>query len=137
MKCNGYKFQVSKEYFDKEFVFHPACFMSFPSFEDYLRVGDIEELMNNIYNKKSVREDEEEFYNHLKKIENILKDCSKMDFRNDDDRLKSFYHGFPYIDSFLFVGEYEIFKHNNKRLEDKFYEISDLLREKGINPYTY
>ena len=42
-KRNGYKFQVSNEFFDEEFVFHPPAFSTFPSFEDYLKVGDIEE----------------------------------------------------------------------------------------------
>ena len=91
--------------------------------------------MNNLYNKKSIREDEEEFHNHLEKIENIFKDCVKMDFRNDDE--KSFHIGFPNIIEFLLEGEIGFFNHNNKRLEEKFYEISKLLCDKGIYPFKW
>ena len=135
MKCNGYKFQVSEESFIKEFGFHPPCFMTFPSFDDYLRVGDIEKVMSNLYGEESVRENENEFYNHLQKMEIILKDCSKMDFSNDDNGYIIFHQGFPCIDSFLLETEFKKFKHNNNRLENKFYEIKDLLCEKGINSY--
>ena len=137
MKSNGDTFQVSKEYFDDEDNYYPACFMSFPSFADYLRVGDIEKLMNDIDNKKRIRENEDIFYNYLKKIENIIKDCSKMDFRcnKDNDVIVSFCAGFPNIDYFLLETEFKKFKNNNKRLEDKFYKIGELLHEKRINPY--
>ena len=67
MKCNGYKFQVSKETFINEFGFHPPCFMTFPSFDDYFRVGDIEKVMSNLYGEESVRENENEIHSHLKK----------------------------------------------------------------------
>ena len=70
-------------------------------------------------------------------MENILKDCSKMDFRcnKDNDVILSFCTGFPNIDYFLSDTGFKKFKHNNKRLEDKFYEIDELLCEKRINPY--
>ena len=74
----------------------------------------------------------------LKKIENINKDCSKMDFRcnKDNDVIESFCTGFPNIDYFLSDTEFKRFKHNNERLEDKFYEIGELLQETRINPYV-
>ena len=91
--------------------------------------------MSNLYGEESVRENENDFYNHLKKIEIILKDCSKMDFSNDDNGYMIFRQGFPCIDNFLNESDYKIFKHNNNKLEAKFYEIKDLLCEKGINSY--
>ena len=66
-KRNAYTFQVSKEFFDEKFDIHPAVFLTFPSFEHYLKVADIEDLMDDLYNIKGIREDEEEFCNHLEK----------------------------------------------------------------------
>ena len=64
-KRNGYTIQVSEEVLDGDFCF--PSFLTFPSFDDYQKVINIEELMYKLYNKKSIRKDEEKFYKHLKK----------------------------------------------------------------------
>ena len=50
-KRNGYTIQVSEEILDGDFCFHPPSYI-FPSFEDYQKVINIEELMYKLYNKK-------------------------------------------------------------------------------------
>ena len=92
-KRNGYTIQVSEEVLDGDFCF--PSFLTFPSFDDYQKVINIEELMYKLYNKKSIRKDEEKFYKHLKKIENIIKDCVPVKLRTSYE--ESFHLGFPNI----------------------------------------
>ena len=83
--------------------YHQPYYLTFPSFEDYRKLGDIEMEIYEL-NDKSIRENEVIFYKHNSKIEKLLKHCDKVDIHNNSEDL--FIYGFPSIVEFYNEGSY-------------------------------
>ena len=133
-KRNGYTIEVVENFFDEESeVFHPG-YITFPSFEDFLSVGDIEELMYKVIDRRCEKKGDKEISKYLKEIEMIIADCEYMDIKTNYE--KPFGMTFPSIDEFLFdfkIGKYK----RNKNLKKKFDKTGKLLWEKGIHPFEW
>ena len=84
-KHNGYSIEVADGFYLEDRSYHQPYYLTFPSFEDYCKVGDIEMEIYELNNKKSIRENEVIFYKYLSKIEKLLKDCDKMDIHNNSE----------------------------------------------------
>ena len=52
MKCNLYTILVQRKYTDDEGKYHSRVYMKFPSFDDFRKLYNIEQLMIKLYNKK-------------------------------------------------------------------------------------
>ena len=84
-KHNGYTIEVADGFYLEDGSYHQPYYLTFPSFEDYRKVGDIEMEIYELNNKKSIRENEVIFYKYLSKIEKLLKDCDKMDIHDNSE----------------------------------------------------
>ena len=66
MKHNGYTIEVADGFYIEDGSYHQPYDLTFPSFEEYRKVGDIEMEIYELNNKKSIRENEIIFYKYLK-----------------------------------------------------------------------
>ena len=111
--------------------FSPS-FITFPSFDDYLKIYNIDNWLYFLYSENShtnsylVREDEKLFYNNLKETEKIIKDCKNMKIVTND--ATALLNLFEYIDRFICESR-DGFKHNNKMLENKFHKVAEKLEK--------
>ena len=54
-KRNGYTIQASEAIMDGEFERFPPGHLTFPSFEDFQKISNIEEMMYKLNNKKGIK----------------------------------------------------------------------------------
>ena len=132
-KRNGYTIELPERIINDDDCYE-EIYITFPSFDDYQKILNIEELMYKLHIKKSIRKDEEKFYKHLKKIENIIKDCEHMELETNEE--SSFDKVFTNIVRFLYKSAYG-FKHNNKKLQKKFHKVAEDLWGKEICPFQF
>ena len=104
-----------------------ATFIKFKSFDDYLKFYNIDNWLHFLYcgnsytNSCLIKEDENLFYNNLKEIEKIIKDCKNMKIVTNEST--ALYKLFRFIDRFL-EESIDGFKHENKILEKKFHKVA-------------
>ena len=137
-KRNGYTIKITHSCEEL------PSYITFYSFEDFQKISNIENVMGEL-NNESIRENEDEFYEYLKKIESVVKDCEKMKYKSDVEDI--FGYAFPNIDSFFYEVRNEYVpvhdengfhwkrKENSdksERVVDKFDEIRELLLERNI-----
>ena len=70
MQSNDYTILVEENLYDTEEEHtYPKIYLAFPSIKDFNKLNDIEQMMEKLYSsmEKSIRENEEVFYNHLEK----------------------------------------------------------------------
>ena len=107
-------------------------YIKFKSLDDYFKFYNIDNHLYFLYpesyhsNSCMVRDDEMLFYNILKEIEKIIKDCKNMKIETND--CTALYMLFMHINRF--VEEYEDgFKHKNKKIEKKFNKLAKELEK--------
>ena len=120
---------IRLEYYN-DFSGYP--FVKFRCFDDYSKFFDIDCWLHFLYSEKCqsrtslVRDDERLFYNNLKEVQKIVDYCKKIEIDYLDE--VAFYKFFIEINNF--ITEYEDgFKHNNKKIEKKFYKVAKELKE--------
>ena len=104
-----------------------VSYITFGSFDDYFKFYNIDNHLYFLYpesyhsNSCMARDDEMLFYNILKEIEKIIKDCKNM--KIESNNCAALYMLFMHIKSFVEESE-DGFKHKNKKLEKKFNKLA-------------
>ena len=137
-KHNGYTVEITHSLEDlrKSITFY--------SFEDYKKIKNIDDMMGEM-NNESIRENEDFFYEYLKRIENGLKVCERFKCKSDIGEVLCY--AFPNIDSFFreLNNEYEIYNDEgeifwlrrdnsdkSERVLKIFEEIDELLTDRNV-----
>ena len=96
-------------------LFHELTYISFPSFEEFCKIANIELLFKKIHERKNI--DEERMRKYLKKINKFVEDCEHMEIYSNEET--SFDHLFLYITDFLYNVCYNFTYKYEKDLQHK------------------
>ena len=128
---DGYVIEfVNSDYYND---FRGYDHVRFKCFDEFLSFVDVNTILHFLYCENCgistlLRKDERMFYHELKQLEKLVEHCKNIEFSvNDLDELVLF-NFFEGIENF--VREYvEGFKHENKKIENKFNKIAKILKK--------
>ena len=106
-----YKFEIPQ----LKNPFYELTYISFPSFEEFCKIENIEMLFEKIHKRKNI--DKERMHKYLKKINKFVEDCEHMEIYSNEE--SSFDYLFPYITGFLLKVHYEDTYKYKKGLQNK------------------
>ena len=105
----------------------------FKCFDDFLSFVDVNTILHFLYCENCgistfLRKDERMFYHELNKLERLVEHCKEIDFNVSDLDEHVLFKFFEGIENF--IREYvEGFKHENKKIENKFNKIAKILKK--------
>ena len=111
MKSERYKVEILQ----LKNPLYELTYISFPSFEEFCKIANIELLFKKIDERKNI--DEERMRKYLKKINKFVEDCEHMEIHSNEET--SFDHLFPYITDLLYHVCYNLAYKYEKDLENK------------------
>ena len=121
-----YEFQMKLYHLDYLDEIVDCSYAILDSYEHFLYFMDVNTILHNICCKECgegsfLRSDERRFYHELKKLEKLVDEC--QDFHEKGRLEHVLFIFFKGINDF--IREYkDVFKHNNKKIEKKFYKIA-------------